>query len=137
MNELYRAWLDRKVQTEPFVPMHEWIVSKQWSRTVPRAMFGAVTLRVEPSDSFRFDSNCTFPLSPDQYLNAVIDGIFDALFVDLNTGPERGLFVLHAMEWREGISVPYAYYRATREAVSEAFALNEQERCGIRCNTAL
>jgi hypothetical protein len=99
-------------------------------------MFGAVTLRVTPSSSFRFESNCTFPLSSDFYQNAVVDGIFDALFVDLNTGPERAAFVLQSIEWRESISVPYAYYRATRDAVSEAFALNEEERVGIQGSTA-
>jgi hypothetical protein len=131
VKELYDAWLNRKLAREPFRPLREWVVSRHWRRKTGRELFGGVTLRVRPAESFVFESACVWPGSKEEFEESILDGILDALLVDLTSAPGAAAFVLEAIEWRGDSSVPRAYYMAAREAVGEAFALNEQERLRV------
>jgi hypothetical protein len=61
----------------------------------------------------------------------VLDGILDSLLFDVCAPPGKATFSLEAIEWRSESSVPWAYYQASREAVTEAFGLNEKSRLGM------
>lgn len=131
---MYEEWLGRKLAREPFRPEREWVVSKEWYRiTGGREMFGRVTIRVAPSDGFGFDDACTWPDDDHakDFTNAVLDGILDCLLIDVCASPGKAQFRLEAIEWRADSSVPWAYYRAAREAIAEAFGLNEKARIGM------
>jgi hypothetical protein len=60
----------------------------------------------------------------------VLDGILDALLLDLGVSP-GGEFILESVEWRKIDSVPAAYGATAREAVGELFRSNERDRLGL------
>jgi hypothetical protein len=116
-----------------FKPVREIVVSNDWCRiTGGREMFGAVTIRVVPADEFALEIALKWPDGSRaiDYTNAVLDGILDCLFVDVGASLGKARFRLEAIEWRDDSSVPFAYYRATRECVREIFGLNEKGKLG-------
>ena len=98
---------------------------------MPRAMFGCITLCVTPADEFRFIDHVSWPAEPELFSLCVLDGILDALLIDLGESPGGATFTLEAIEWRPVSSVPRAYGIATREAVSELYGLDQRERLGF------
>jgi hypothetical protein len=131
VRDFLQGWISRKLQGEPYRPLRERTISHQWHKLTGRELYGSVTLHVVPSEEFRFVDNAAWPEQREVFSQCVLDGILDALLIDLGAPPGKATFVLEAIEWRKGSSVPRAYGEAAREAVGELFALNERERLGI------
>ncbi len=131
--EASSEWLKRKLSQPQFVPIQQLRVSKEWRRiTGGRIMFGAVTLQVSAADEFCFIADSAlWPRNPESFSDAVLEGILDALFIDVGSAPGRAQFILEAIGWDEEASVAYAYGQAAREAVTLAFEQNEKARLGI------
>ena len=94
-------------------------------------MFAHLTLTAEPSEAFGYVEEVKWPTDYPYFKHCVLDGILDGLLVDLGRTPAQVRFTLNAIKWHEEHSVPHAYYRAAREAVTEIFGLNERLRLSI------
>ena len=138
MRDVLDGWLRRKLRGEPFRPLRERTISRQWERLTGRMLFGSVTLRVSPADEFSFVDNAAWPLNDaDEYSEAVLDGILDALLLDVCEPPGGAQFVLEAIEWRPVASVPHGYKQAAREAVGDLYGLDQRERLGFADDDAV
>lgn len=127
MSELYDAWLSRKLQQTPTRLHRSWIVSKTWKKhTGGRILYGEVTLTAAPSLEFSYHSIVSWPTDYPHFQHCVIDGILDAIFIDLVLSPSCVEFKLENIGWHDDDSVPRAYYQAARGAVGEIFALDAQ-----------
>jgi len=128
---LYQTWLQRKLDQSPFELIRAVTVTKTWRKsTGGRILFGQLTLEATPSETFSYHEEATWPTDYPYFNGCVIDGILDALLIDLGHTPGNTCFVLKAVEWHEEYSVPRAYHEAAREAVAEIFAENEKHRIG-------
>jgi hypothetical protein len=119
------AWLQRKLEREPFRPSRLLRASAVWERSTCRPLFGHVSLRVEPSHEFSFIDEAVWPDGWDEHSACVRDGILDALLIDLGCAP-GGKFILERVDWRGDSSVPAAYRAAARQAVCELFVKNQE-----------
>lgn len=106
---LYQAWLQRKLDQSPFELIRAVTVTKTWRKsTGGRILFGHLTLEATPSETFSYHEEVTWPTDYPYFNGCVIDGILDALLIDLGHTPGNTCFVLKAVEWHEEYSVPRA-----------------------------
>ena len=127
MPQPYDGWLDRELAQAPLELQRPWTISRKWEKVGGgRIMFGEVTLTAAPSQAFSFTEEITWPTDYPYFKRCVLDGILDAVFIDLAGAPSHVSFVLNEIKWHEATSVPHAYYRAAREAVEEVFAEDER-----------
>src|SRR5262245_23054425 len=77
----------------------------------PRCAYARIVLAAEPSQEFEFRSEVTWPVDPDPFNAAVVDGILDELLAsDLGRIASRVRFILRDIGWHDVDSSPLAFY---------------------------
>jgi hypothetical protein len=92
----------------------------------PRGEFGGITLRVEPAESFLFESKAVWPESEvaAAYVESVLDGVIDELLArDVEPYVTKLRVTVLSVEWHAIDSCQRAFYFAARGAIRRGLGL--------------
>jgi hypothetical protein len=116
---IFEEWLSRKLARGSRRIRESRTIKEEYSRIAgPRSVFAQIVLSGEPSDTFAYRSEATWPIDKESNEAAVLHGILDELLIheygQLITGVR---FTLHSIKYHHVHSSPAAFYHAARGAV--------------------
>jgi len=112
-----QSWFNRKLHARRLRLCEERLITERYSKIYgPGADFGVVTLAAHAADEFTFSSCAVWP-AEDNFEDAVLDGVLDALFCARYDAIVSGVAItLAAIEWCDVDSTRVGYYHAAKTA---------------------
>ena len=123
---IFDDWLSRKMARNARTIRETRTVDEVFRRNYSaRNDFARIVLRGEPSNGFEFRSSAQWPMQPELYDGAVLDGILDELLATgIGSVVIRIRFVLGEIGWHDVDSSPNAFYQAARAATRKVIEAN-------------